>query len=67
MRRPVDNRSFAHSVCSNTPVGRVGEPSVSGSAVALLLSDAASYVTGAEPAADGGSTTGPTVKYVMGG
>ncbi|MFI6979823.1 glucose 1-dehydrogenase [Embleya sp. NPDC050154] len=51
----------------NTPMGRVGEPSEIGSAVAFLLSDAASYVTGAELAVDGGWTTGPTVKYVMGG
>ncbi|MYV96937.1 glucose 1-dehydrogenase [Streptomyces sp. SID3343] len=51
----------------NTPMGRVGEPSEIGSAVAYLLSDAASYVTGAELAVDGGWTTGPTVKYVMGG
>ncbi len=51
----------------NTPMGRVGEASEIGSAVAYLLSDAASYVTGAELAVDGGWTTGPTVKYVMGG
>ncbi|OPC82974.1 3-alpha-hydroxysteroid dehydrogenase [Embleya scabrispora] len=50
----------------NTPMGRVGEPSEIGAAVAFLLSDAASYVTGAELAVDGGWTTGPTVKYVMG-
>jgi len=51
----------------NTPMGRVGEPAEIGSAVAFLLSDAASYVTGAELAVDGGWTTGPTLKYVMGG
>ncbi|GCD96491.1 glucose 1-dehydrogenase [Embleya hyalina] len=50
----------------NTPMGRVGEPSEIGAAVAFLLSDAASYVTGAELAVDGGWTTGPTVRYVMG-
>ncbi|MER6995976.1 glucose 1-dehydrogenase [Streptomyces sp. NPDC000410] len=50
----------------NTPMGRVGEPHEIAGAVVYLLSDAASYVTGAELAVDGGWTTGPTVKYVMG-
>ncbi|MFE9817559.1 glucose 1-dehydrogenase [Streptomyces sp. NPDC005773] len=50
----------------NTPMGRVGEAGEIGEAVVFLLSDAASYITGAELAVDGGWTTGPTVKYVMG-
>ncbi|MEY9871325.1 3alpha(or 20beta)-hydroxysteroid dehydrogenase [Streptacidiphilus sp. MAP12-33] len=50
----------------NTPMGRVGEPHEIASATVFLLSDAASYVTGAGLAVDGGWTTGPTVRYVMG-
>ncbi|WP_353947089.1 glucose 1-dehydrogenase [Streptomyces sp. HUAS MG91] len=50
----------------NTPMGRVGEAGEIASAVVFLLSDDAAYVTGAELAVDGGWTTGPTVKYVMG-
>ncbi|MFE3545966.1 glucose 1-dehydrogenase [Nocardia sp. NPDC059177] len=50
----------------NTPMGRVGEPAEIAAAVVFLLSDAASYITGAELAVDGGWTAGPTMKYVMG-
>ncbi len=50
----------------NTPMGRVGEAGEIATAVVFLLSADASYVTGAELAVDGGWTTGPTVKYVMG-
>ncbi|MBR7678770.1 glucose 1-dehydrogenase, partial [Streptomyces daliensis] len=50
----------------NTPMARVGEPHEIASAVCFLLSDAASYMTGAELAVDGGWTAGPTVRYVMG-
>ncbi|MYT72722.1 MULTISPECIES: glucose 1-dehydrogenase [unclassified Streptomyces] len=50
----------------NTPMGRVGEAEEIAAAVVFLLSDDAAYVTGAELAVDGGWTTGPTVKYVMG-
>jgi 3alpha(or 20beta)-hydroxysteroid dehydrogenase len=50
----------------NTPMGRVGEADEIAGAVTYLLSRAASYVTGAEIAVDGGWTAGPTVKCVMG-
>ncbi|MER7702665.1 glucose 1-dehydrogenase [Kitasatospora sp. NPDC097605] len=50
----------------NTPMARVGEAPEIATAVVFLLSDDASYVTGAELAVDGGWTTGPTVKYILG-
>ncbi|MBW4718079.1 glucose 1-dehydrogenase [Saccharothrix obliqua] len=50
----------------NTPMGRVGEAPEIAAAMVFLLSDAASYITGAELAVDGGWTTGPTVRYVLG-
>ncbi|MFB7598319.1 glucose 1-dehydrogenase [Streptomyces sp. NPDC056160] len=51
----------------HTPMGRVGEPPEIAAAVTFLLSDAASYVTGAELAVDGGWTTGPTPRQPPGG
>jgi 3alpha(or 20beta)-hydroxysteroid dehydrogenase len=50
----------------DTPMGRVGEAGEIAGAVVFLLSDAAPYVTGAEPAVDGGWTAGPTVSSVTG-
>jgi len=42
---------------SATPLGRFAAPREISSVVAFLLSDAASYITGAEIAVDGGYTT----------
>lgn len=50
----------------NTPFQRVGKPEELVGAVLYLLSDAASYTTGAEIAVDGGWTAGPSIEYVMG-
>ncbi|MEF2978425.1 SDR family NAD(P)-dependent oxidoreductase [Subtercola sp. YIM 133946] len=47
-----------------TPLERLGTPSDVASAVAFLLSDASSYITGAELAIDGGFASGGAVKFM---
>ena len=44
------NASFMHMI----PLGRVGDPDEIGQLVAFLVSDASSYITGAQIPADGG-------------
>ncbi len=58
--------SDAEGAFPNNPFQRVGKPEELVGIVLYLLSDAASYTTGAEIAVDGGWTAGPSIEYVMG-
>jgi NAD(P)-dependent dehydrogenase (short-subunit alcohol dehydrogenase family) len=54
---PVDDPASRERL-SRTPIGRIGEPEDVAAAVLFLVSDAASFITGAELTVDGGQTTG---------
>lgn len=58
----VKDEAFRKKVLSRTPLGRYGEPSEIAAIVAWLLSEEASYVTGATVYADGGRMP---LNYVM--
>ena len=48
-------------VAGGTPLGRIGEPTDVGSAVAFLVSDRASWITGQTLVMDGGQILGPAI------
>jgi NAD(P)-dependent dehydrogenase (short-subunit alcohol dehydrogenase family) len=52
-----DNPKFVERLAQKSPMGRVGQASEIAGAVAFLLSDASSYVTGQNLSVDGGWTT----------
>jgi 3alpha(or 20beta)-hydroxysteroid dehydrogenase len=53
-RRQADPQAFYDDAARTIPLGRIGEPQEVAAVVGFLLSDAASYVTGAEIAVDAG-------------
>lgn len=52
-----DNPAFVQRLAARSPLGRIGQAGEISGAVAFLLSDAASYITGHNLAVDGGWTT----------
>jgi NAD(P)-dependent dehydrogenase (short-subunit alcohol dehydrogenase family) len=51
-----DNPAFIERLAAKSPLGRIGQADEISGAVAFLLSDAASYLTGHNLAVDGGWT-----------
>ena len=54
--RSVSLDEFYNELASRVPLGRVGEAAEVASVIAFLVSNAASYVTGASINVDGGSS-----------
>jgi NAD(P)-dependent dehydrogenase (short-subunit alcohol dehydrogenase family) len=53
-------------VSASTALGRIGEPEDIGSAVAFLVSDAASWITGETLVIDGGQVLGDVLPFRQG-
>jgi 3-oxoacyl-[acyl-carrier protein] reductase len=58
VRRVYDDVAIARRLTYNVPLGRLSRPEEQANPCMFLLSDAASYVTGATLCVDGGLTTG---------
>ena len=56
--------SFRRANLANTPLGRLGEVADIVPAVLFLLSDASSFITGAEIPVDGGQAAHVGAKYI---
>jgi len=50
----IDNEAFKNYVIERTPIGRIAQPEEMAGAVLYLVSDAASFTTGAHIVCDGG-------------
>jgi 3alpha(or 20beta)-hydroxysteroid dehydrogenase len=57
-----DDDPSARGRLARTPMGRIGEPEDIADAVLYLVSDGASFVTGAELTVDGGQTVGTVLR-----
>jgi NAD(P)-dependent dehydrogenase (short-subunit alcohol dehydrogenase family) len=59
-------KEHEQAVSASTALGRIGEPEDIGSAVAFLVSDAASWITGETLVIDGGQVLGDVLPFRQG-